>query len=148
MIMGNYIMWISEIKKAESLGQKLKKINDDLESAKIKSAQEKANADFAKLEKERNRYQQLVNEIERHIVEKINNGKYPFIKIENYELTLWVREARKNTAKFQNIWDLFIKRINDNSLSVMVREAHDGVGVNSWLEITVEPRFGAYRDQQ
>lgn len=70
----------------ESLGQKLKKISDNLEAAKIKSAQNKAGADFAKLEAEKLLYQNLVNDLENYIISAINDGKYPLRKVKNYDL--------------------------------------------------------------
>jgi hypothetical protein len=125
---------------AISLGDKLQATLTELEDAKIKGAQARADADLEKIRKNKQRCQTLVDGITSKIVTSIMEGKVPYIKITAYDDEKWIKAANNGKAEFQSLWKDMCSELGQENLEVVVRHAHDGVGMKSWIVITVIPR--------
>lgn len=122
-----------------SLGDKLKKTLDELEEAKIKGLEAQANADLAKLRKDRADKETLVKRIKNQMVEQIEAGNIPLVKITSYEQQAWIHKAEKGKAEFQVLWSDLIQELGQEKLRLVVSDDHDGVGIKSWINISVIP---------
>jgi hypothetical protein len=122
-----------------SLGDKLKTTMDALNEARVAHDAAIEQAALAKLEADKKKRQKFVDLLTHDITSDIEDGRVPRCKINNYDDQAWIRRAQRGNAPFQKIWSDFIKALGHEKLSVNVIEAHDGVGVNSWLVISVTP---------
>ena len=122
-----------------TLGNKLKKTLDELEVARIKGINAQHDADLEKIRKEREDISQFLNSINENFVQKIESEKVPLKKIDGWDKQKWVDMANKGCAKHQDLWNNFIEFWKVEDLKVKITHAHDGVGVKSWLEMTVVP---------
>lgn len=129
----------------ESLYEKLKSTIDLLEEAKQKSIEEKINADLEKLKKEKEEIEQFVSKIKNEIIEKIQDGKFPFIKITDYNKQKWIQDAMVGKAKYSSIWNDMIHFFNKERIKIIVKDEHDGMGMKSWITITVDIVKNGYR---
>jgi hypothetical protein len=132
-------MWVNSPSNKKSLGEQLSATLDELESAKIKSLAEQANADLEKIRKERAALEALKDETIKQITADIERGKVPRILVMSYDKQKWIRKAGNGTAPFQEVWDQFKSWARSNALVIVVKEEHDGAGIQSWLSITVHP---------
>lgn len=123
----------------QSLGAKLSATIDELESAKIKSLADKSTADLEKIRKERAALESLRDETINQITSSIESGKVPRIVVKSYEKQQWIRSAVKGDAPHQAVWENLKSWARTNALVVRVIEEHDGVGIESWISITVDP---------
>lgn len=124
----------------KTLGDKLAETLAALEAAKIKSLEEQAAADLAKVERDRARRKSLVDVIKDEMVKQIEKGKVPLVKVSNHDQMEWVRAAEQGKAAFQELWRSLVAELGQEKLDLQVIEAHDGMGMESWLNITVVPR--------
>jgi hypothetical protein len=125
--------------KTPTLGDKLKKTLDELEEARLKTLEEKANADMAKVRKEKAKKERLVSRIQNRIVSAIEAGKVPLVKIEAHDEKEWIRKAEKGQAEYQDLWSQLIRDFGEEKLRLVVSEGHDGMGMKDWLNVSVEP---------
>lgn len=133
--------------KPISLGEKLAETLDELEKAKIKGLEEQANADREKIRKERLKLTRLKDDTIASFTSSIEEGKVPLIKIKDYDRKKWVQDAVKNKASHQDIWDELSAWARQNALYIKVEDAHDGVGIESWINLTVVPVRPGTRSQ-
>jgi hypothetical protein len=129
----------------DSLYEKLKEIEKLLEQANIKSLEEKEKADLEKLKKEKEEIEEFVSKIKNEIIEKIENGKIPFIKIESHDRKTWIQNAGNGKAKYNSIWNDMVLFFKNNRIKVVIKDEHDGMGMKSWITITVEVIKQGYR---
>lgn len=122
-----------------ALGDKLKETLDALEEARIQKLEDQARADREAIEREKRELQHFVDTIYHDIVYAIEAGKVPKKRVENYNHRNWIEKAQKGEARFQSIWSDFIRKLGKEKLRLVTHEDHDGVGVKSWTNVTVEP---------
>ena len=120
------------------LGEKLAKTVDELEAAKIKKLDEQAAADLAKVRKERQELHNFVDDFRQYLIDTITADKVPAQKVKNYERQQWIRDAVKGTAKHQDIWNGLRNWAREQALTVIAREEHDGMGMESWITLTAD----------
>jgi hypothetical protein len=123
----------------ETLGQKLAATLDDLEKAKIEGLEKQANADREKIRKERLSLTRLKDDTIASLTASIVDGRVPLIKIKDYDRKKWVQEAVKGKAAHQDIWNELTSWARSNALHMKIEDAHDGVGIESWINLTVVP---------
>lgn len=111
-----------------------------MEEARINGIAAQAAAERAKIEEERRELTSRLETIRAKIVSDIEIGKVPLYHINNYhEQTAW-REAQAQKAKHQVIWNRFFSFFETQDLAVKLIDEHDGMGMESWINITVEPK--------
>jgi len=123
----------------ETLGQKLAATLDELEQAKIKGLEQQANADREKIRQERIKLSRLKDDTIATLTASIVEGKVPLVKIKDYDQKKWVQDAVKSKAAHQDIWDELTDWARKNALYIKIEDAHDGVGIESWINLTVVP---------
>ena len=123
----------------QTLGQKLAATIDELEKAKIEGLEKQANADREKIRKERLSLTRLKDDTIATLTSSIEEGKVPLIKIKDYDQKKWVQDAVKSKAAHQDIWDELTAWARKNALYIKIEDAHDGVGIESWINLTVVP---------
>lgn len=122
-----------------TLGNKLKKTLHELEVARIKGINAQHDADLEAIRKEREEIFHFLSSIQESFINKIDTEKVPLKKIDSWDKQKWVDMADKGCAKHQDLWNNFIEFWKSEDLKVKITHAHDGVGVKSWLEMTVVP---------
>lgn len=122
-----------------SLGDKLQKTIQELEEANLKTLAAKEAAVIEKVRRDREKRQQFVDGIRDKIVDAILAERVPQIKIKDWSDQDWIRSAEKGKAKFQAIWSDFIRYLGKEKLQIKVIEEHDGMGMESWITLTVIP---------
>lgn len=120
------------------LGEKLKQTLDELEQAKVKGVEAQNRADMIKIRRERQELENFLNDIRETFVYQINEGRVPLEKIENFDRESWLKKAVKGDAEHQDLWNDFRQYWRSEGLEPKVSEAHDGMGMKSWINLTVE----------
>lgn len=128
-----------------SLYEKLNNIEKLLAEANIKSLEEKEKADLEKLKREKEEIESFVSNIKNEIIEKIENGKIPFIKVKSHDRKTWIQNANHGKAKYNSIWNEMVQFFKNERIKVVVKDEHDGMGMESWITITVEVINQGYR---
>lgn len=131
--------------KNVSLGEKLQTTLKELEAANLIKLEDQAAADIKKIRKEREALQTFVNSVMLEITEAIEEGRIPHVKVKDYDRQNWIRECFKNTAPHQDIWQGLVFWANNNKLEIRSTEAHDGVGIESWIVLHCDPKLQAIR---
>jgi hypothetical protein len=129
----------------QTLGQKLAATLDELEKAKIEGLEKQASADREKIRKERLSLTRLKDDTISTLTASIIDGRVPLIKIKDYDRRKWVQEAVKGKAAHQDIWNELTAWARSNALHIKIEDAHDGVGIESWINLTVVPVRPGYR---
>ncbi len=135
------------------LGDKLKNTLDELERAKIEGIEAQHNADMAKIRREREEIQKFLNGTRDSIVDQINSEKVPLVKVKNYGRQDWLRKATQGKAEHQDMWKDFRQFWANEGLEPVITEAHDGMGMESWVNLTVKvlpprPRNLSLKEQE
>ena len=120
------------------LGDKLKQTFEQLKQANITRLEDQHNADLAKIKHERDDITHWLETIKKLFVEQINSGKVPLKKITSYERKSWIESATKGKAKHQDLWRSFEQFWRSEGLEIVVKHDHDGVGIKSWINLTLE----------
>ncbi len=122
-----------------SLGDKLKKIKTELEEARIKKINAQHEADLNKIRRRKAQRENLVTRIMERIKEQIDSEKVPRIRIDSFEEKQWIEAAEEGEAEFQELWSQLIRDLGQEKLLLEVLHEHDGIGMKSWIIITVNP---------
>jgi hypothetical protein len=138
----------SKIQQPETLGNKLKKTLDELESANIKSIELQVNANLEKIRKAKQEKIDLINKIKEKFVEQIQQDKVPYMKITDYTLQEWFRSVQKRNAEFQDVWEDFVNYFKNEKCAVIVKEEHDGMGMSGWIILTLIPKIYGSRGME
>jgi len=136
------VTWGPKAGDGPSLGDKLKATLAVLEAAKIKGLEEQAAwvaADVAKIERKRADIAHFVENLKNTMIASIDAGKVPLVKVTSYERRMWVEAALKGNALHQMYWREMRDWFGQEKLSIEVTQAHDGVGMDSWLNVTLKP---------
>jgi hypothetical protein len=136
---------------AMKLGEKLKQTLEELERARISSLEAQASAELEKVRRERKDLAEWLERIRLDFIDQINASRVPLNKIKNYERETWLKKAIQNKAEHQDLWNLFTRFWATEGLDVAVIDAHDGVGQESWINLTLKimpprPRGSASND--
>lgn len=124
--------------KTMKLGDKLKQTLEELERARIEGLEAQAAAELAKIRKERDALAKWLEEIRLDFIDQINASKVPLKRVKNYEREAWLKKAISGKAEHQDIWNTFTKFWVSEGLDVAVLDGHDGMGTDSWLNVTLK----------
>jgi hypothetical protein len=122
-----------------NLGEKLKKTIAELETARLFKIQEQKNADMVKIRKERQETTNWLYAIRDTFVDDIQDGKVPANTVTSFDKRSWLEKALKGKAPNQDIWDENQQFWKSEGLQLLVSYEHDGVGVRSWIVISLKP---------
>jgi hypothetical protein len=125
-------------KQHMKLSEKLKNTLDDLEKAGIKNLQAQAAADMKKIRKEREEDQKYLDFKKASIVTAIDEGKVPLLKVKDYSRQDWLRSLDKGKGRNQDLWTDFRQYFRSEGIEVVLTEDHDGVGMESWINMSVK----------
>lgn len=120
------------------LGEKLKQTLDELEKAKIHGIEAQNSADLAKIRRERNDLERWLESVREHMVDQINESRVPLKKIEDYDQQRWIKSAIEGKAKHQDLWNNFRQFWSKEGLTPVAHDAHDGVGISSWINLGLD----------
>ncbi len=134
---------VTELKRLNSmnptkLGDILKNTLEDLERARIKGLEAQAAADMDAIRRVRADVEDWLEHVRTHLVSQINAGKVPLKKVSNFSRQQWLRDATKGTAANHDLWSKFRQFWVSEGLEPAIEEAHDGVGMESWINLTVK----------
>jgi hypothetical protein len=130
-----------------TLGEKLKQTLTDLEQANIKGVEAQAAADMEVIRRARADLEDWLEHLRFDLVAQIERGQVPLKKVKDYNRQTWLRSANKGHAANHDLWTNFRNFWAKEGLEPVLKEAHDGVGIESWINLTVEvlpprPRIG------
>lgn len=129
---------LNTVTKQPTLGEKLAKTLDELEAANVKELEKQAAADLAKIRRERETHNYFVDDFRQYLIDTIVADKVPAKKIKDYDRQRWVRDAVKGAAAHQDIWNGLRNWAREQGLVIVVREGHDGMGMESWITLTAD----------
>lgn len=121
------------------LGSQLHTIMKELEAAGVTGADAQSRADIDAIRKERDQLKKWLDEVYKLIVDEITSGKVPVVKVKDYSAQDWLRLAVEDKAKHQDLWSTFDKTLSQSGLQVTISEAHDGGGMEGWINLYVRP---------
>jgi hypothetical protein len=119
------------------LGEKLKQTLNELEQARIKGLEAQAATELEKVRKERAELEMWINSIRDNFIAQINASRVPYDKIYDYTQKEWIRKAINGSAPHSDLWSKFRQFWNKEGLAPIIEEEHDGLGVESWINITL-----------
>lgn len=125
-------------KSVTKLGDKLKKTLNELEQAKIKGIEAQAEADMEAVRRTRADVEDWLEHVKNELVAQINLGRVPLKKVKDYNRRVWLQEAKKGHAANFDLWSKFRQFWVSEGLEPVIHEAHDGMGIESWINLTVE----------
>ena len=120
------------------LGDKLKKTLEDLEQARIKGLEAQAAADMEAIRRARAEVEDWLERVRVDLVSQIETGRVPLKKVKDYSRQQWLRGANKGHAANHDLWIKFKAFWVKEGLEPVLEEAHDGVGMESWINLTVK----------
>lgn len=124
--------------KTMKLGDKLKQTLDELEQAKIKGIEAQAAADMEALRRARADIEHWLEQTRLEFVTQINLGRVPLKKVKEYNRRAWLQEANNGQASNHDLWNKFRQFWISEGLEPVLQDAHDGVGIESWINLTVK----------
>jgi hypothetical protein len=127
-----------EVKSATKLSDKLKKTLDELEQARIKGLEAQASADMEAIRRARADIENWLENARIDLVDQIERGRVPLKKVKDYGRQDWLRSANKGHATNHDLWTKFRNFWVDEGLEPVLEEAHDGMGMESWINLTVQ----------
>lgn len=120
------------------LAEKLKQTIDELEAARIKGLEAQHNANLEKIRAERLDIQDWLKHITEKMTAQILAGKVPLHKVSDYSRQEWIRNAMMAKAKHQDLWQDYMRDWAKEGLSPVIHECHDGMGMESWINMSVK----------
>ncbi len=128
--------------KILTLGEKLAAAREAREEVRLQKEREALEAAARELERRLNRIRHWIFSWNEKLVDDIEAGKEPEFKVMKYDAQEWVKEAMLGRAKYgQDLWDTWVRDLNDENLALTVNHEHDGMGVQSWIVLRLEPHF-------
>lgn len=122
------------------LSAQLKNTITRMEEARISGIAAQNAAETAKIEREKRELQSYLDLTRKDLVDQIEMGKVPLVEIRDYNKQRMWRDARGQQAPHQHMWNSFFGFFDSEDLTVKLTDDHDGVGMHSWINITVVPR--------
>jgi hypothetical protein len=120
------------------LGDKLKKTLEEMEQARIKGIEAQAAADMEAIRRARQELEDWLENVRVDLVSQINRDKVPLKKVSDYSRQQWLRDANKGVAPNHDLWSKFRQFWIKEGLEPVLEEAHDGMGMESWINLTVK----------
>lgn len=118
----------------QNLGQKLlETINRDKADAAAAALRKAERADAQLVAKNAARVA-VLNKFMLQVAAEIPKGKVPETKIKDYDMQQWLRTAKKDHNMI-----VFEAKLRNAGLELVLREEHDGMGMESWIVMTVKP---------
>lgn len=118
----------------QNLGQKLletiKRDKADAAAAALRAAESKD----AKLAAKNAARVAVLNKFMLHVAAEIPKGNVPETKIKDYDMQQWLRTAKKDHNMV-----VFEAKLRNAGLELVLREEHDGFGMEGWIVMTVKP---------
>lgn len=126
----------------QSLGERLHAARRLREEANARDEARRLRIEERKLEEQRRGVRNLIFGLNSKLVEAIEHGHEPVRKISKWEHQTWLREAAKGKAPHnQIIWDDWVSELEEEELRIVLEEDHDGMGMQSWINVRFEPHF-------
>lgn len=122
------------------LSVKLRTTIKNIEEARINGLAAQAAAETAKIEREKRELQSYLDLTKSNIVDQIEMGKVPLVVIKDYTKQRMWRDAQAQKAPHQHMWNSFFGFFASEDLAVKLVDDHDGVGMESWINLTVVPK--------
>lgn len=124
-----------------TLGNILKNTIDQKLRTEEKKKLEKQLREETKEKQERDELQRYLQHIKDQMIASIKDGKIPSYSVNAYHKQSWVISAvtPNTTAKNQDLWDEFHQFWKSEDLDVIVKNDHDGIGMKSWITISLNP---------
>lgn len=123
---------------APKLSEKLKKTLEELEQARVKGIEAQAAADMEAIRRARADLEDWLEHVRVELVSQIERDRVPLKKVRDYNRQDWLRSATKGHATNHDLWTKFRAFWVKEGLEPVLEEAHDGVGVESWINLTVK----------
>lgn len=123
---------------APKLSEKLKKTLEELEQARVKGIEAQAAADMEAIRRARADLEDWLEHVRVKLISQIDRGRVPLKKVRDYNRQDWLRSANKGHATNHDLWTKFRAFWVKEGLEPVLEEAHDGVGVESWINLTVK----------
>ena len=99
---------------------------------------EQANLEHIRLE--RLKITNLMEYIGKQLIDGIMDGEIPHIKVTNYENQAWLKKAIGGEyVPNIELWNEFEREWLVEGIKLKIEYCHDGMGMESWLEITAKP---------
>jgi transcriptional accessory protein Tex/SPT6 len=121
-----------------SLGEKLKKTLEELERAKIFLLEQQASTNMEKIRQERADTELWLDQIKQNLINQIEKDQVPLEKIKDHHWQSWINQAKNGQAANSDLWNKFRQFWNKEGLEPVLEEAHDGMGMQSWINLTVK----------
>jgi hypothetical protein len=133
-------MWLSDM---INLGERLRKIRADEEAAVRAAEAARVRAVYEKQERERKQIRDFWYDYVTYVTNQINRGREPvprkvtgvFEQRGNKNCYLITHELHTH----HDVWQEMVAGAQKLGLVVKLSHAHDGMGMESWYEIHVEP---------
>ena len=120
-------------------GEKLKKTIQQSETTKLNAVNTQVEQQNRAALKERIKIERLITDLECDILYAIEIGSIPQIKVTDYSRRSLIDDSLSGKSKFQELWNQFTMRLQSVGLDLQVKYEHDGMGMESWLVISVDP---------
>lgn len=127
-----------EVKSTMKLGDKLKKTLDEMEKARIKGIEAQAAADMEAIRRVRYELDNWLEHVKTELVSQIEAGRVPLKKVKNFDRRKWLLDAYKGVSTNHDLWTKFRQFWISEGLEPAIEEAHDGMGIESWINLTVK----------
>jgi hypothetical protein len=118
-----------------SLGDKLQATITELDDAKVSHQ----GADLPEIRRRKQARDEWGASIYTQIVDSIESGKVPLIKVTNRTDQDWIKAAVIGKAEFQDTWNLLLSMLGKEKLILVTGKDHDGGGITDWTTIKVKP---------
>lgn len=125
-------------KPGPKLGDKLKQTLNELEQARIKGIEAQAAANMEAIRRARADVEDWLDHTRTHLVSQIEAGKVPLKKVTDYTRRQWLLDANKGVASNHDLWSKFRQFWISEGLEPVLEEAHDGMGMESWVNLSVK----------
>lgn len=122
-----------------SLGSTLAHTLEENRQRNLQAKAAKDAADKRKIEEERRSYELMITKTRNTLINQIEGGLTPHAKVTAYEHQQWIRKAQKGQATHQDLWVAFYDWATQEELTLIISEEHDGMGMQSWIGVSVEP---------
>ncbi|MFG6082214.1 hypothetical protein ACEUZ9_002858 [Paracoccus litorisediminis] len=119
-----------------------KKLAQTLEEARLTGirADELRNAQqLEKIRKQREEHAGLIDTIKGEVTLAVEKGLVPKVQVRNYDRQGWLRSWQKGKGANQDLFDGLLAWAAENEIRLIFNEDHDGIGMESWITVRVEP---------
>lgn len=119
-----------------------KKLAATLETARAMNIRAEALADAKRREEiERVRVGRavVIENIRETVTGKIEAGLVPTVRVKDYDKQRWLRDCQAGKAGDIDLFEGLQSWAAENDIGLVFAEDHDGVGMESWITVKVNP---------